>query len=366
MSDDEQLRRLLDDAAADIHPRDRLPEIRASVRSARRPATSTPRPWLYAAAGAVASVAVIGIVAYTTSVLSGPDAHGPGYASDGGPDPAPTTITATDPSASHATTPTSAPTQGPQSYAVYYVGANGAERPVLFREVHQGPQLESADPSGNGHDVLTEAVQDALNTFPTDPGYRTPWRGLVRLDYASYTTTGAGYTLQIALHEGAPVGRPSDMTAAEARAAVQQLVYTAQAAIGKRVPVTFTIGTKVSGPHTLLGIDISRPIASTPVLSTLSRINITSPVEDAPVSGRLTVRGVNSSVGGHLVVTLVRNDHTYLTQPGTGGSGHRLSPWTVHLDLSQVPAGQYTLVATNGDRRPHGGPDTDTRTLEVK
>jgi hypothetical protein len=238
---------------------------------------------------------------------------------------------------------------------------------VLFREVHQGPQLESADPAGNGHDVLTEAVQDALNTYPVDPGSRTPWRGLVRLDYASYSTTGAGYTLQIALHEGAPADRPSDMTAAEARAAVQQLVYTAQSAIGKRVPVFFSIGSKPNGGHpTLLGIDISRPIAGAPVLSTLSHIDLTSPTQDAPVSGRLTVRGVNSSVGGGLVVTLVRNDHTYLTKRGTGGTGGRLSPWTVHLDLSQVPAGQYTLIATNGDHRSHGGPDTDSRTVEVK
>ena len=34
---------------------------------------SRPRPWLYALSGAVASAAVIGVIAYTTNALSGPD-----------------------------------------------------------------------------------------------------------------------------------------------------------------------------------------------------------------------------------------------------------------------------------------------------
>ena len=74
MTDDDQLRRLLSDAVSDIEPRDRIAEIRASVRPDPQVVPmSRPRPWLYALSGAVASAAVIGVIAYTTHVLSGPD-----------------------------------------------------------------------------------------------------------------------------------------------------------------------------------------------------------------------------------------------------------------------------------------------------
>ena len=72
--DDDQLRRLLSDAVSDVEPRDRIAEIRASVHPDPQVVPmSRPRPWLYALSGAVASAAVIGVIAYTTTALSGPD-----------------------------------------------------------------------------------------------------------------------------------------------------------------------------------------------------------------------------------------------------------------------------------------------------
>ena len=210
-------------------------------------------------------------------------------------------------------------------------------------------------------------MHDALARVPLDPDYRTPWHDLATLDHASYGGTGAGDTLQIALEDTGIADRPADMTAAEARAAVQQLVYTAQGAIGKRAPVVFTIGRKPPGAHpTLLGVDISRPIGNAPVLSTLSLVNISSPDEGAKVSGQLTVTGVNNSFEGNVVVYLERNGKKYLQQPTIGGQGlHRLYPWTVTLDLTKVQPGEYTLVAANGDPSGRGRHDTDTRTIEV-
>ena len=77
MTDDDQLRRLLSDAVSDIEPQDRLAEIRASVRPDPQVVPmSRPRSWLYVVSGAVASAAVIGVIAYTTSALSGPDGDG--------------------------------------------------------------------------------------------------------------------------------------------------------------------------------------------------------------------------------------------------------------------------------------------------
>ncbi len=373
MTDDDRLRRLLSDAVSDIEPRDRLAEIRASVHPDTQVVPmSRPRPWLYALSGAVASAAVIGVIAYTTHVLSGPDRDGVDVGAGGDETSAtpPSTSTATDSAAPSASSsaPSTPTTTGAQAYAVYYVGASGAGKPVLFREWHRGPHLQTADPAGGGHDVLTEAVRDAMATEPLDPDYRTPWRDLTTLDHASYGGAGAGDTVRIVLADTGIADRPADLTAAEARAAVQQLVYTAQAAVGKRVPVTFTVGRKPAGAHpTLLGVDISRPVANAPVLRTLSLVNISSPTEGAPVSGPLTVTGVNNAFEGNVVVYLQRDGKKYLQRPTTGGMGlHRLFPWTVTLDLSKVQPGEYTLVARNGNGSGRGQPDVDTRTIEVK
>jgi hypothetical protein len=373
--DDDQLRRLLSDAVSDIEPRDRLAEIRASVHPDPQVVPmSRPRPWLYALSGAVASAAVIGVIAYTTTALSGPDdasnglGAGPGHTRH--TSAAVSTATATDPATPPSSPTTSPPatTTGAQAYAVYYVGANAAGRPVLYREWHRGPHLPAADPGGKGGDVLTEAVQDALASLPLDPDYRAPWHALATLDHASYETTGADGTLQIALKDTGIADRPTTMSPAEAKAAVQQLVYTAQAAVGKRAPVVFTVGRKPPGAHpTLLGIDISRPIGNAPILKTLSLVNISSPNEGDKVSGKLTVTGTNNSFEGSSVIYLERHGRKYLLTPTIGGQGlHKLFPWTVTLDLTKVQPGEYTLVAENDDPSGQGHPDTDTRTLEVK
>ena len=376
MTDDDQLRRLLSDAVSDIEPGDRLAEIRASVHPDPQVVPmSRPRPWLYALSGAVASAAVIGVIAYTTNALSGPDGDGTGLGAGEATDsqsPAPaSTVTATDSAApSSPVTPSSTTvvTTGAKAYAVYYVGPNGAGKPVLFREWHRGPDLPTADPAGKGGDLLTEAVGDAVATLPLDPDYRTPWHDLATLDHASYDGTGAGATVQIALDDTGIADRPTDMTAAEARAAIQQLVYTAQAAVGKRVPVAFSVGRRPAGAHpTLLGVDISKPIGNAPVLTTLSLVNISSPGEDAKVGGRMTVTGVNNAFEGNLVVYLERNGKKYLPRPAVGGMGlHRLFSWTTTFDLSTLQPGEYTLVARNGNGSGRGQPDVDTRTIEVR
>ena len=159
---------------------------------------------------------------------------------------------------------------------MYYVGANAAGKPVLYREWHRGPHLPAADPGGSGGDVLTEAVQDSLASLPLDPDYRTPWHALATLDHASYGTTGGTGTLQIALKDTGLANRPTGMSPAEAKAAVQQLVYTAQAAIGKRAPVVFTIGRKPPGGIRRSSASTSRSRSATPRSSRRSRSS-TSP-----------------------------------------------------------------------------------------
>jgi hypothetical protein len=370
MSDDE-LRRLMSDAVSDIDPQDRLDEIRASVTPDSKVVPMARSRWgRTALAGIVGTAAVIGVVAYATGALPGMDKSG---------NVAPmTTIGGTDrphvpghsPSRSSSGSSTSTPraSTGTKAYAVYYLGSNPVGNPVLFREFHRGPDWPASDPGG-GQDVLTEAVQDAVDAIPFDPDYQTPWHGLATLDYASYDSTGAGYTLQIAFKDGAPAHRPAGMTAREAKAAIQQLVYTAQAAIGKRAPVTFTVGRHPPGRHpTLLGVDISRPIPAAPILETLALVNISSPNEGQQVSGRLTVTGVANTFEGNVLVRLERGGRQVEQRATIAGMGvDRMFPWSVKLNLTDVTPGKYTLVATDGgDAAGKGHAWVDSRTIIVK
>ena len=237
----------------------------------------------------------------------------------------------------------------------------------LYREFHRGPDLPTAAPAGDGQDMLTEAVNDAVASLPLDPDYSTPWHDLATLGSAYYTSTGAGYTLGIELKGHDLAKRPVGMTPAEARAAVQQLVYTAQGAIGKRVPVSFMLGHHPPSAR-LLGVPTPvQGVAAAPALQTLSLVNISSPNEGDKVSGLLAVTGVNNAFEGNSVIYLERNGKRYLTTHATGGQGgHRLYPWTVTLDLSRLQPAEYTLVAENDDPSGQGHVDRDTRTLEVK
>ena len=374
MNDDDRLRRLLSDAVSDIEPRDRLAEIRASVRPDPQVVPmSRPRPWLYALAGAVASAAVIGVIAYTTSALSGPDDTATSAPSQGtAPSAHPvSTATATDSEAtpSSPSTSTSPVSTGAKAYAVYYVGANAAGQTRALPGV--APRAESADHRPRRHRGRPADAGRARRsrTLPLDPDYRTPWRDLATLEHASYGGTGAGDTLQIAFADTGIADRPTGMSAAEAKAAVQQLVYTAQGAIGKRVPVVFSVGNDGPrhGPDPAgrghLPADRQRADARARCRWSTSP----HPSEGEQVSGKLVVTGVNNAFEGNSVIYLERNGKKYATTPATGGQGgHRLFPWRVTLDLTKVPPGEYTLVAENDDASGQGHADSDTRTVEVR
>lgn len=359
MNHDDRLRQLLTDAVSDVEPEDRLDQMRTSVR--RRQGVLPvlhARPW-YAAAAIVA--AVIGVVAFLSAV-AGDRSSSPGFSSHGG-SPMPSVI-ATDTAA-----PTPSPSSGAtKAYAVYYVGTDPRDKPVLFREFHRGPAFP-ANAQGSDRDVLTEAVRDAVTATPLDPDYRSPWQSHgVSLTEASYDTTGDGYTLQVALRGSDLAHRPSDVTAAEARAAVQQLVYTAQAAIGKRVPVHFSTSRRPPGAHpTLWGVDISHAIAAGSVLQTCSHVSISDPGQGDVVSGKLRVTGVNNGFEGTVAVYLEQGGKHYLTDATIGGTiEDKLFPWAITLDLSQVAPGTYTLVAENDDASGLGNPERDTRVITVE
>jgi hypothetical protein len=352
MTDDDQLRRLLSDAVSDIEPHDRLPQIRGSVRSDPKVVPmSRPRSWI-AVVGVAAAVAVIGGVAFAAGALQGNNADdhtpvGTGPSSRHSSPPV-TPATPTTPTSSGTTTPA-----GTKAYAVYYLGDNPAGKPVLFREFHSGAAATS-----NADLALAD-----LAALPLDPDYRTPWQpgDLTR-------ATLSGDVIDVALGTSAVHDRPSGMSAADAKAAVQQVIYTVQAAFQKRLPVQFTLhGNPIDQ---VFGEPTSEPLAQGSVLQVCSRMSISNPNEGAKLSGDITVTGVNNSFEASVVVYLLRDgsDKHLLVTPGiaTGYQADKLFPWTIPLNLSKVPPGRYTLVASNDDPSGQGLAETDTRTIIVK
>jgi hypothetical protein len=349
VDDEARLRRLLSDAVSDIDPDSRLDELRASVHP--RPKVvpmSRSRSW-HAAVGIVATAAVIGVIAYVASMsIDKNTSLGP--ATDPGSSLHPTTATATDTASG---LPTSA-TGGTETtaYAVYYVGADPKGRPVLFREFHRGPTSEP---------VAALAVDD-LESTPLDPDYSTAWqRGWLKGAKAD-PDAGAIFVTPSAT---APADRPAGMTPDDARAAVQQVVYTLQAAFHTRLPVRFIRhGTPVDR---VLGVPTSEPIAQGKVLATLSHVSISNPNEGDVVSGKLHVTGVNNAFEGSVAVFLRRDGKHFLTRATIGGTyADKLFPWQVTLDLSKVTPGTYTLVAQNDDPSGRNRPEVDTRVITVK
>jgi hypothetical protein len=338
---DDQLRQLLNDAVSDVEPEDRIEELRASVRPRTRVVRHFhARPW-YAAAGIVA--AVICLVAYITNVASN-KSNEPGFAHPGGSS-APTMI------ASDTSQPS--PTGAIEEYAVYYIGQDPRDKPVLFRELHRGDAPKSPG-------LL---AVNGLQSTPLDPDYSTAWGSGDLRDAQLHREIGA---ITVTLGYASLQRRPAEMTPAYARAAVQQVVYTRQAAFHSRLPVQFQMST---GPtRTVLGVPTPTPVEAGGVLDTLSHISISDPNQGDTVSGtKLRVTGLNNGYEGSVLVYLERGGKRYSPRPTIGGTiEDKLFPWAVTLDLSKLTPGSYTLVAQNDDASGGNNPEKDTRVITVE
>jgi hypothetical protein len=358
MNDDDRLRRLLSDAASEIEPRDRLHEIRASVHPDPQVVPmSRPRPWLYAFSGAVASAAVIGVIAFTTHALSGPDGEGLGAAGSnsgtGSPVSPVTTATATDsealPTPSESAT-TADTTPAGHLMAVYYVG-DGPNGAVLFREFGTAPP---------GVSPLDAAVQ-GLMTDPVDGDYRTSWAAGSLV--AARLRDGL---IEVSVGRAATPGRPTALSPREANETIQQAVYTLQAAVQSRAKVQFLRNGRPAAR--VFGVDTSHPLAQGRVLTTLSLVNISDPADGAVVPrGKLVVDGVNNSFEGNVVLRVERDGHMVRQKAGIGGFGpNKLYPWRIVLDTTSLAPGDYTLVASTDDASGQGRTYTDSKVIHLK
>jgi hypothetical protein len=335
MTDDNWVRDALEDAVRDIEPAPALDTIQARTGSQRRS-----RAWVWATSGAAVGVAATLV---TVALMNSPSTTRGELPPVDTPSPS---VTAISPSTTVAV-------------GIYYVG-DTPKGPRLFRE------FDRVDAGTR----LLAAVLKAMTETPDDPDYRVPWPQLDEqpIDGVHFDGVGDDGILQISLASDALHDRPAGMTRAEAELAIEQVVYTVQAASQSRAPVQFSYN---SNPiDTVLGVPTSEPLANAPQLDVLATVNITNPESGAVVDGTLEMDGVASSYEATVPWEIRRGDvvvkEGYATAEGYMG---RLYPWRDTADVTDLAPGEYTFVAMTSDASgglEGGGSTEDTKQITIK
>lgn len=277
----------------------------------------------------------------------------------GSDDPSETSV-ATDPSDSSSdageepSTPVSSTDGGSGeevTVPVYFVG-DTPQGPRLFREFRK---VGSDNPLEEAAALM--AAGDAL-----DPDYRTayPAGSFASIEYAD----GA---FRVELPDDGWTTPADQAGSGEATLAVQQLVYTLQGVEQERAPITVFVG---DSPVTLFGVDTADGVRAEPPMEVLGLVNVTSPEEGSTVGATFTASGVASSFEATVPWQVRQGDKVVLEGFATAeGWMDKLYPWESEVDVSDLPAGEYTFLAFTDD--PSGGaegpgPTQDTKTFTVE
>jgi hypothetical protein len=226
-----RLRESLRRDAARISPRERRMEILAMAHE-QTEVTEPPRRWLIPVAAA-ASVALIAAIAWGVTNNGGSPQTAPA---------APSISSTTGATSSASNDVTDATTQ--VTLPAYFVGANSGtgDRYGLYQELVPTAVPVGATPAQKAKAAVAVAMN--AQPFTNFEPYVQPWSGTKVNDV---TVTPSVITITLS-GSGA-----SGFTPEQTRLAVQELVWTAQAAVGHdTIPVTFTVAdgsTKLFGTY---------------------------------------------------------------------------------------------------------------------
>jgi len=333
------LRDLLGETADDIVPGDRLDAIRSATERGRR----TGRGWWAAAGAGLLAACVVTAVALSTGGTPRSSETGPATSTS----PSESLDQPASPDAPTATKP------GTSTVAVYYVG-DTPDGPRLYREFRRW----------DASDTLNAAVRTAIESPPLDPDYRSAWN-------ASRTTFEQAYVVGDVIRiefSASGVLDVDDDSPAERALAVQQLIYTAQAAVQERLPVQFYL--RGNPTAEVLGVPTSELLAAGDLLRTLALVSISDPSEGLEVDNDepFTVKGAGNSYEGNVVTRIQRLDGSEVLDPLptiAGWMEDRLFPFEVTFDLSDVPPGDYVVLSQTDDPSGEGRFHTDSRQITV-
>ncbi len=321
-----ELRESLRRRAAAIEPPHRLEAILAEARQPTADASWWTVP---AAVAAVVLLLVVGLV-----LVQNP-ARGPSRLPAGTPTAVPS---ATGPAVT--TNPPSAGPSGATSQSavpVYVIDTNGGSTPRygLYRVFHRVTLPAGPTPA----DRVRAAVEEALAAPAglTDGRTVTPWSGV---GLAGVTVSTGRITLTLS-GDGA---RPADSRIAEL--AVQQLVWSAQGAVGKgNVPVQLV---SRDGATTLFGtVSIAAAFTRPPAdqsYTVLGDIWINLPEPDATLSATepVTLSGQATVFEGTLGWEARRGPEVVRSGTAMTSAGAPLRG-TYSIPVGRLPAGQYVL-----------------------
>jgi hypothetical protein len=348
MSTDERLaqalREALDERAARIEPGDRLDEI-LRLSEPERPGRLS--QWWIPLAAAAAVIAVvsglwIGLAGRPEPLPGGsespvPTASASPTPSAGPSTQAPTSSSSPSPSPSPSPTTSAPTTSAPAALPVYYLAPIGDDARVarLYREwlTVPGVTRESDDAAR-----ARAAVGLAITATPegTD-GYLRTWDGV---DLVDLSVTDSGITITLSGPGG--TGLPEDTE----RVSVQQLVWTAQAAVGRgQIPVRFAIA---DGSTAMFGSQpvsrtYDRPASREEYWRDLAPIWVTSPTRAQTLpAGGVTVRGEASVFEATVSWQLLRGGTVVdegFTTASTGAPGRG----TYEIGLGSLAPGSYAI-----------------------
>lgn len=345
---EDELRELLTDAVSDVEPRPALTRIQNKTKVSPM---KTSRTWILAAAGAVAAT----VVTVTAVTLVASDDDSPGEAGS------PSATTSQEPSEAalpegdeDADDGDSDSVGGTTTAAVYYVGET-PRGPRLFREFHR---------VASSPDAIGTAVAESLTVAPLDPDYYTPWRGLApTLVEATYD--GSQVIIDLA-PDPALRNRPADLTAEQARMALEQLMFTAHAAIGEgnQIPVRFLLGGEPT--DRLLGVPTSEPLAAGNAMEVQSTVWVISPQDGDEVGSTFTVEGRGAFFEANVSWQLLQGGTVVEDGFATAEECCTLAPFS--FEVRGVEPGDYVLRVYDADVSGGEGPGEaeDTKQISVR
>lgn len=353
---EDRLRRALEQDARSVTPTHRLEAILAdahgeSFSSVRGGSSGSPagvegrhRRWLIPAAAAAVALLVAGTlwavnrppvqappVAATSPTASAPPSTAP--TPSGSPSGIPTQTAerpSSAPTASASATDVPPPATVPVSVPVYFAGpvVAGIAQVRLFREF---VTTAAGSPVTDQSRALA-ALRLAMGTPPAGSSYRSAWNGV------SPQSVVLG-------PQGITVGLSSGTTSAEPLA-TEQLVWTVQAALGKALPVRFTLadgGPSVSPGHPATA-SYTRPTDPMAVLAQVAPIWVDEPARGAVVTAGapLRVKGVASTFEATVEWELLRGGRRVDRGVTTAAqAAPARAPYA--FSTRPVPAGSYVL-----------------------
>jgi hypothetical protein len=334
-----QLRQSLATDVRRIQPPDRLDAILGAAHDAG-PATggagSRAHRWLVPVAAAAAVAAVIGGVWAANRGDNGQQTTPP-MTNTATTAPSTPTPTGSSPSASSSST-TSGPAQTvTATLPVYFVGPIGDSKPTykLFREFVRGDVGEqTAAEKAKAALVLAINAQPYSNT----DGYLQPWSG--------QTIGDVQVTSQLITVDLANAGNPDAAQTQEVRRlAVQELVWTATAAVQQTVPVRFTVNGGSAELFGSISTDqaFKRP-SSSESWRDLAPIWVDSPVRDQvlPSGKPVTVKGQATVFEANVAWDLERGTAAVKQGHATASIGAP-DRGQYSIELGTLPSGTYTI-----------------------